>query len=79
MASAANAGDIVCIWVQRLFSIYLTVQKCGESEVLDEKESLSSASLTGSSLPVFQHVLLRFLDTQAPSLCEYELIPNIPK
>lgn len=51
--------------------IYLTVQRCGESEVLDEKESLSSASLTGSSLPVFQNVLLRFLDTQAPSLCEY--------
>lgn len=58
--------------------MYLTVQRCGESEVLDEKESLSSASLTGSSLPVFQNVLLRFLDTQAPSLCEYEL-PRIPK
>lgn len=54
-----------------LFFIYSTVQRCGESEVIDEKESLSSASLTGSSLPVFQNVLLRFLDTQAPSLCEY--------
>jgi len=51
--------------------ICLTLQRCGEAEVLDEKESLSSASLTSSSLPVFQNVLLRFLDTQAPSLCEY--------
>ncbi|XP_038607696.1 mediator of RNA polymerase II transcription subunit 12-like protein isoform X2 [Tachyglossus aculeatus] len=44
--------------------------RCGESEVLDEKESISSASLAGSSLPVFQNVLLRFLDTQAPSLSD---------
>ncbi|NWV85032.1 MD12L protein, partial [Dasyornis broadbenti] len=50
-------------------------ERCGESEGLDEKESPSSASLTGSSLPVFQNVLLRFLDTQAPSLYEYKLIP----
>uniref|UniRef100_A0A7N5KLB9 Mediator complex subunit 12L n=1 Tax=Ailuropoda melanoleuca TaxID=9646 RepID=A0A7N5KLB9_AILME len=45
-------------------------ERCGESEVLDEKESISSASLAGSSLPVFQNVLLRFLDTQAPSLSD---------
>ncbi|KAF7243313.1 Mediator of RNA polymerase II transcription subunit 12-like protein [Varanus komodoensis] len=54
------------------------MMRCGEVEVLDEKESISSASLTGSSLPVFQNVLLRFLDTQAPSLSdpnsEYEKI-----
>uniref|UniRef100_A0A674I344 Mediator complex subunit 12L n=1 Tax=Terrapene triunguis TaxID=2587831 RepID=A0A674I344_9SAUR len=48
----------------------IEVERCGESEVLDEKESISSASLTGSSLPVFQNVLLRFLDTQAPSLSD---------
>ncbi|NXB33034.1 MD12L protein, partial [Eulacestoma nigropectus] len=48
----------------------IEAEKCRESEVLDEKESLSSASLTGSSLPVFQNVLLRFLDTQAPSLSD---------
>ncbi|XP_032048892.1 mediator of RNA polymerase II transcription subunit 12-like protein isoform X4 [Aythya fuligula] len=48
----------------------IEAERCGESEVLDEKESLSSASLTGSSLPVFQNVLLRFLDTQAPSLSD---------
>ncbi|GCC39115.1 hypothetical protein chiPu_0023360, partial [Chiloscyllium punctatum] len=44
--------------------------RCGESEVLDEKESISSVSLTGSSLPVFQNILLRFLDTQAPVLTD---------
>ncbi|NXD14568.1 MD12L protein, partial [Nothocercus nigrocapillus] len=45
-------------------------ERCGDSEALDEKESLSSASLAGSSLPVFQNILLRFLDTQAPSLSD---------
>ncbi|XP_048397889.2 mediator of RNA polymerase II transcription subunit 12-like protein isoform X1 [Stegostoma tigrinum] len=45
-------------------------ERCGESEVLDEKESISSVSLTGSSLPVFQNILLRFLDTQAPVLID---------
>ncbi|XP_034988306.2 mediator of RNA polymerase II transcription subunit 12-like protein isoform X3 [Zootoca vivipara] len=48
----------------------IEVERCGEAEVLDEKESISSASLAGSSLPVFQNVLLRFLDTQAPSLSD---------
>ncbi|KAF6385124.1 mediator complex subunit 12L [Rhinolophus ferrumequinum] len=48
----------------------IEAERCGESEVLDEKESISSASLAGSSLPVFQNVLLRFLDTQAPSLSD---------
>ncbi|EPQ06032.1 Mediator of RNA polymerase II transcription subunit 12-like protein [Myotis brandtii] len=48
----------------------MKMERCGESEVLDEKESISSASLAGSSLPVFQNVLLRFLDTQAPSLSD---------
>ncbi|KAH0624084.1 hypothetical protein JD844_007429 [Phrynosoma platyrhinos] len=46
----------------------IEAERCGEVEVLDEKESISSASLAGSSLPIFQNVLLRFLDTQAPSL-----------
>ncbi|EDL35347.1 mCG13096, isoform CRA_c [Mus musculus] len=48
----------------------IEAERCGESEVLDEKESISSASLAGSSLPVFQNVLLRFLDTQAPALSD---------
>ncbi|KAM4772759.1 mediator of RNA polymerase II transcription subunit 12-like protein [Rhinophrynus dorsalis] len=48
----------------------IEAERCCESEVLDEKESISSASLAGSSLPIFQNVLLRFLDSQAPSLCD---------
>ncbi|XP_045150934.1 mediator of RNA polymerase II transcription subunit 12-like protein [Echinops telfairi] len=48
----------------------IEAERCGESEVLDEKDSISSASFAGSSLPVFQNVLLRFLDTQAPSLSD---------
>ncbi|XP_062901407.1 mediator of RNA polymerase II transcription subunit 12-like protein isoform X1 [Mobula hypostoma] len=48
----------------------IEAERCGESEVLDEKESISSVSLSGSSLPVFQNILLRFLDTQAPVLTD---------
>ncbi|XP_075412059.1 mediator of RNA polymerase II transcription subunit 12-like protein isoform X1 [Tenrec ecaudatus] len=48
----------------------IEAERCGDSEVSDEKESISSASFAGSSLPVFQNVLLRFLDTQAPSLSD---------
>ncbi|XP_073915815.1 mediator of RNA polymerase II transcription subunit 12-like protein isoform X11 [Castor canadensis] len=48
----------------------IEAERCGEAEVLDEKESISSASLAGSSLPIFQNVLLRFLDTQAPALSD---------
>ncbi|XP_075058071.1 mediator of RNA polymerase II transcription subunit 12-like protein isoform X2 [Mixophyes fleayi] len=48
----------------------IETERCSESEVLDEKESISSASLAGSSLPIFQNVLLRFLDSQAPSLSD---------
>lgn len=43
-------------------------QRCGESEVVDEKGSVSSGSLSAATLPVFQDVLLQFLDTQAPTL-----------
>ncbi|RXM97866.1 Mediator of RNA polymerase II transcription subunit 12 [Acipenser ruthenus] len=45
-------------------------QRCGESEVVDEKGSVSSGSLSAATLPVFQDVLLQFLDTQAPTLTE---------
>ncbi|XP_041119230.1 mediator of RNA polymerase II transcription subunit 12-like protein isoform X13 [Polyodon spathula] len=48
----------------------MEAERCGESEVLDEKESISSASLAGSSVPVFQNVCLVFLDTQGPLLTE---------
>ncbi|XP_077146875.1 mediator of RNA polymerase II transcription subunit 12-like protein [Ranitomeya variabilis] len=46
----------------------IEAERCSESEFLDEKESISSTSLAGSSLPVFQGILLRFLDSQAPFL-----------
>ncbi|KAM9316506.1 mediator of RNA polymerase II transcription subunit 12-like protein [Gastrophryne carolinensis] len=48
----------------------LEAERCSESEALDEKESISSASVSGSSFPVFQNVLHRFLDTQAPCLSD---------
>ncbi|KAM8953143.1 mediator of RNA polymerase II transcription subunit 12-like protein [Pelodytes ibericus] len=50
--------------------IEIEVERCSESEALDEKESISSASFAGCSLPIFQNVLLRFLDSQAPSLSD---------
>lgn len=47
---------------------FVCLQRCGESEVVDEKGSVSSGSLSAATLPVFQDVLLQFLDTQAPTL-----------
>ncbi len=39
--------------------------------MVDEKGSVSSGSLSAATLPVFQDVLLQFLDTQAPVLSEF--------
>uniref|UniRef100_H3A096 Mediator complex subunit 12L n=1 Tax=Latimeria chalumnae TaxID=7897 RepID=H3A096_LATCH len=50
--------------------VEVEAERCGESEVLDEKESISSVSLAGSSLPVFQNILLKYLDTQGPVLTD---------
>uniref|UniRef100_A0A673N670 Mediator of RNA polymerase II transcription subunit 12-like n=1 Tax=Sinocyclocheilus rhinocerous TaxID=307959 RepID=A0A673N670_9TELE len=50
----------------------IEAERCGESEVVDEKGSVSSGSLSAATLPVFQDVLLQFLDTQAPVLSENE-------
>lgn len=44
------------------------LQRCGESEGADEKGSIASGSLSAPSAPIFQDVLLQFLDTQAPML-----------
>uniref|UniRef100_A0A672S077 Mediator of RNA polymerase II transcription subunit 12 n=1 Tax=Sinocyclocheilus grahami TaxID=75366 RepID=A0A672S077_SINGR len=46
----------------------IEAERCGESEVVDEKGSVSSGSLSAATLPVFQDVLLQFLDTQAPQM-----------
>uniref|UniRef100_A0A4W3I9L6 Mediator complex subunit 12 n=1 Tax=Callorhinchus milii TaxID=7868 RepID=A0A4W3I9L6_CALMI len=48
----------------------IEAERCGESEVVDEKGSVSSGSLTTASVPVFQDVLVQFLDTQAPMLTD---------
>uniref|UniRef100_A0A4W5NUY9 Mediator complex subunit 12 n=1 Tax=Hucho hucho TaxID=62062 RepID=A0A4W5NUY9_9TELE len=48
----------------------IEAERCGESEVVDEKGSVSSGSLSAATLPVFQDVLLQFLDTQAPMLSD---------
>lgn len=53
------------------------LQRCGESEVVDEKGSVSSGSLSAATLPVFQDVLLQFLDTQAPTLSQSPPSPPI--
>uniref|UniRef100_A0A8B9MKJ9 Mediator complex subunit 12 n=1 Tax=Accipiter nisus TaxID=211598 RepID=A0A8B9MKJ9_9AVES len=49
---------------------FLFLQRCGDSEVVDEKGSISSGSLSAASAPVFQDVLMQFLDTQAPMLTD---------
>lgn len=55
--------------------VCICLQRCGESEVVDEKGSVSSGSLSAATLPVFQDVLLQFLDTQAPTLSESLCFP----
>lgn len=53
-------------------------QRCGDSEVVDEKGSISSGSLSAVSAPVFQEVLMQFLDSQAPVLsmdCAHTRLP----
>ncbi|XP_043112865.1 mediator of RNA polymerase II transcription subunit 12-like [Puntigrus tetrazona] len=39
----------------------IEAERCGESEVVDEKGSVSSGSLSAATLPVFQDALLQFL------------------
>uniref|UniRef100_A0A803SZV2 Mediator complex subunit 12 n=1 Tax=Anolis carolinensis TaxID=28377 RepID=A0A803SZV2_ANOCA len=46
----------------------IEAERCGDSEVVDEKGSISSGSLSAVNAPVFQDVLMQFLDTQAPML-----------
>uniref|UniRef100_A0A6I8P1J0 Mediator complex subunit 12 n=1 Tax=Ornithorhynchus anatinus TaxID=9258 RepID=A0A6I8P1J0_ORNAN len=48
----------------------IEAERCGESEAADEKGSVSSGSLAAPSAPIFQDVLLQFLDTQAPVLTD---------
>uniref|UniRef100_A0A803TCG9 Mediator complex subunit 12 n=1 Tax=Anolis carolinensis TaxID=28377 RepID=A0A803TCG9_ANOCA len=48
----------------------IEAERCGDSEVVDEKGSISSGSLSAVNAPVFQDVLMQFLDTQAPMLTE---------
>lgn len=52
-------------------------QRCGDSEVVDEKGSISSGSLSAVSAPVFQDVLMQFLDTQAPVLSRGSAVPPL--
>ncbi|KAM4040632.1 mediator of RNA polymerase II transcription subunit 12-like protein isoform 2-T4 [Anomaloglossus baeobatrachus] len=69
--SCKRSGKHRAIVVAKLLEkrqLEIEAERCSESEVLDEKESISSTSLAGSSLPIFQSILLRFLDSQAPSL-----------
>lgn len=48
----------------------IEAERCGESETADEKGSIASGSLSAPSAPIFQDVLLQFLDTQAPMLTD---------
>ena len=41
----------------------IEAERCGDSEVVDEKGSISSGSLSAASASVFQDVLMQFLDT----------------
>jgi hypothetical protein len=44
------------------------LQKYGDSDVPDDKDSAGSDMMIPASVPVFQSLLLNFLDTKAPVL-----------
>ena len=44
------------------------IQKFGESETGDEKESVGSEMLPPSGLPPYQKLVMHFLDKKAPAL-----------
>lgn len=75
MFSAFSARSLFAVCVACL--LCASLQRCGESEVVDEKGSVSSGSLSAATLPVFQDVLLQFLDTQAPTLSESHLFSSL--
>ena len=49
-------------------SLFLMFQKYGDSDVPDDKDSAGSDMMIPASVPVFQSLLLNFLDTKAPVL-----------
>ncbi|KAI8498739.1 Mediator of RNA polymerase II transcription subunit 12-like protein, partial [Branchiostoma belcheri] len=56
--------------------VEMETERLGEMETMDEKESISSASLSNNGLPPFQQLLMRFLDTKAPMLDNGEEISD---
>lgn len=70
-----NACVVLGHFISFLVGVWL--QRCGDSEVVDEKGSVSSGSLSAATVPVFQDVLLQFLDTQAPTLSEFFFILSL--
>ena len=47
------------------------LQKYGDSDMLDDKDSAGSDMMVSPGVPVFQNLLLHFLDTKAPALGMY--------
>lgn len=45
---------------------YLIFQKFGDNDTPDEKDSQDSASILPLGLPLYQNLLVNFLDTLAP-------------
>uniref|UniRef100_A0A8C0ECV7 Mediator complex subunit 12 n=1 Tax=Bubo bubo TaxID=30461 RepID=A0A8C0ECV7_BUBBB len=66
-----SAGPWSCMWLcSCLYSMVTMQSPLKRISFVDEKGSISSGSLSAASAPVFQDVLMQFLDTQAPMLTD---------
>ena len=46
----------------------IVLQKYGDGDMMDDKDSTGSDMLVPAGVPVFQNLLLHFLDSKAPTL-----------
>ncbi|XP_076043982.1 mediator complex subunit kohtalo isoform X2 [Oratosquilla oratoria] len=72
--SVQRSGDHRALVVARLLEKRQNDLTSTESDIPDEKDSVASNQMVSSGAPVFQNLLLKFLDAQAPVLDENSLM-----
>ncbi|KAK6194758.1 hypothetical protein SNE40_000324 [Patella caerulea] len=69
--STRRCGDHRAIVVAKLLDrrqSEIRSEKYGDSDMMDDKDSIGSDAMVPPSIPIFQHLLMDFLDTSAPVL-----------
>lgn len=72
--SSQRSGEHRAMAVAKLLEKRQSDLISGEADAADEKDSVSSANGVPTGLPVFQPLLMRFLDNDAPILGENAVI-----